>query len=122
MRLLKDRDDVLPGLFREWDRPFRRRTGTGGSPRRLSGQGWLRGVSRYHWRAMHAIGARIEVVSNEMAAVLRLKTGAERLAIASGMFSSARRMLLSHLRSEHPEWDEHALHREAARRLSHGAV
>jgi hypothetical protein len=54
--------------------------------------------------------------------VLRLKTGAERLAIASRMFSSARRMLLNHLRSEHPEWDERELDQEAARRLSHGAV
>jgi len=57
-----------------------------------------------------------------MAAVLRQKTGAERLAIASRMFTSARRMLLSHLRSEHPEWSDSELQREAARRLSHGAV
>jgi hypothetical protein len=71
---------------------------------------------------VHSFDARIEVVSQDMAAVLRQKTGAERLAIASRLFSSARRMLLSHLRSEHPEWDEGALEREAARRLSHGAV
>lgn len=71
---------------------------------------------------MYPSGARIEVVSQDMAAVLRQKSGAERLAIASRMFSSARRMLLSHLRSAHPEWDEHELEREAARRLSHGAV
>lgn len=71
---------------------------------------------------MHAFGARIEVVSEDMAAVLRRKTGAERLAIASRMFSSARVMLLSHLRAEHPEWDDPDVEREAARRLSHGAV
>jgi hypothetical protein len=71
---------------------------------------------------MHASDPRIEVVSEDMAAVLRRKTGAERLAIASRLFSSARRMLLNHLRSEHPEWNERELEREAARRLSHGAV
>ena len=71
---------------------------------------------------MSARDARIEVISEEMAAVLRRKTGAERLAIASRLFSSARTMLLNHLRARHPEWDEQQIQREAARRLSHGAV
>lgn len=71
---------------------------------------------------MHALGARIEVIDEEMAATLRRKTGAERLEIASRMFGSARRMLLSHLRSVHPDWDQRQIEREAARRLSHGAV
>ncbi len=65
---------------------------------------------------------RIEVIDDEMAATLRLKSGAERLAIASRMFSSARRMLISHLRSVHPEWDQRQIEQEAARRLSHGTV
>lgn len=65
---------------------------------------------------------RIEVIDEEMATTLRLKSGAERLAIASRMFSSARRMLLSHLRSVHPEWDQRQIEQEAARRLSHGTV
>jgi hypothetical protein len=38
------------------------------------------------------------------------------------MFASARRMLLSHLHAEHPDWDEARINHEAARRLSHGAV
>ena len=71
---------------------------------------------------MQALSARIEVIDEEMAATLRLKTGAERLAIASRMFGSARRMLLSHLRSAHPDWDQRQIEQEAARRLSHGAV
>jgi hypothetical protein len=66
--------------------------------------------------------ARIEVIDDEMAKVIRSKTGAERLQIASGMFASARRMLLSHLRAEHADWDEPRIQREAARRLSHGAI
>jgi len=54
--------------------------------------------------------------------VLRRKTGAERLRIASGMYSRARGMLIRHLRAEHPDWDEQRVNQEAARRLSHGAV
>ena len=65
---------------------------------------------------------QIEVIDDAMAAVLRRKTGAERLAIASGLFASARRMLISHLRAEHPDWDDERVTREAARRLSHGAI
>ncbi len=71
---------------------------------------------------MHSLGARIEVISEEMAVVLRRKTGAQRLEIASRMFGSARRMLLSHLRSIHPDWDQVEIEKEAARRLSHGTV
>jgi len=66
--------------------------------------------------------SRIEVLSDEMTAVLRRKTGAERLEIASRMFVSAREMLVNHLRAAHPDWDEHRIEREAAQRLSHGAV
>lgn len=65
--------------------------------------------------------SRIEVVDNETARVLRGKSGAERLQIASDMYALARRMLISHLRSEHPDWDEERINREASRRLSHGA-
>ena len=65
---------------------------------------------------------QIEVVDDAMADVLRRKTGQERLKIAFGLWSSARRMLLSYLRAEHPDWSEDQVNREAARRLSHGAV
>lgn len=64
----------------------------------------------------------IEAMDDAMAAVLRSKTGAERLAIAGGMYTDARRMLLSHLRAEHPDWDVKRIEKETARRLSHGAV
>jgi len=64
---------------------------------------------------------QIEVVDDEMAKILRQKTGAERLSIASEMYASARRMLMSHLRTEHGDWSEARVIREAARRLSHGA-
>jgi hypothetical protein len=62
----------------------------------------------------------VEVVDDEMALVLAAKTGAERLAIAAAMFRSARRMIDSHLRAEHPEWDADRIRRETATRLAHG--
>lgn len=63
----------------------------------------------------------MEVVDDDMARVLSAKTGAERLAIGFGMFRSARRMLTSQLRAEHPEWSERQVEAETARRLSHGS-
>lgn len=63
----------------------------------------------------------IEVVDEAMAQIYSAKTGAERLAIANGMFRSARTMLLSHLRTEHPTWSDQQIHEETARRLCRGA-
>jgi hypothetical protein len=64
----------------------------------------------------------IEMIDLEMARVILKKTGAERLRIASGMYASARRMLLTYLRAEHCDWSEQRVREEAARRLSHGAA
>lgn len=57
----------------------------------------------------------------EMVAVLRAKQPAERLAIANGMFRSAQRMIASHLRAEHPDWDSDRIEEEVARRISRGS-
>ena len=65
---------------------------------------------------------QIEVMDEAMAVVLRQKTGAERLAISNRMWTSARDMLICHLRRLHPDWDDQQIRREAARRLSHGLV
>jgi hypothetical protein len=62
----------------------------------------------------------VETLDEVTAQVLATKTGAERLAIAAGMFRSARRILSSHLRSEHPDWTPERLQKEVVRRLSHG--
>ncbi len=67
-----------------------------------------------------AIGA-VEVIDDEMARILRAMTCADRLRIASGMYAAARRMLLSSLAAEHPEWEPGRVQDETARRLSHGA-
>ena len=65
---------------------------------------------------------RFETISDEMAAVLRSKTAAERLQIAFGMWRLARAIVQGALRKDHPDWDDARIEREAARRLSHGAV
>ena len=65
---------------------------------------------------------QIEMVTDAMAEVLRSKTAAQRIRIGFGLWTSARDMLLSHLRSSNPEWDEARLNREVAKRLSHGVV
>ena len=64
----------------------------------------------------------IEVIDDDMARILREKTGAQRLQMANDMFESARKMITHHLRSENPQWDEKRIQLETARRLSHGAV
>jgi hypothetical protein len=64
----------------------------------------------------------VEVVDDAMADVLRLKTPAERLAIANLMWRSARRMIGLTLRAENPSWPDKRIEQETARRLSHGAV
>lgn len=71
---------------------------------------------------MNHLDCNLECVDDVMAEILRNKTGEERLQIAFGLYSSARRMLLSHLRTQHPEWDEERINCEVARRMSHGAI
>lgn len=63
----------------------------------------------------------IEVIDDAMVAILRQKTEAERLAIAWGMWDSAREMLRNLVRAEHPDWPEEEVNREVARRLAHGS-
>ena len=54
--------------------------------------------------------------------MLRSKSAAERLKIASGMWCSARSILTNLLRQEHPDWDQRRIDLEVASRLSHGSV
>ncbi len=57
-----------------------------------------------------------------MVEILRHKTPLEKLAMADAMWRSARNQILLVLRAQHPDWTEAQVQREAARRLSHGAV
>lgn len=65
---------------------------------------------------------KIDVMDDEMVRILRGMTGAERLEIADRMFTSARRMIASHLAAEHPDWDQERIEKETTRRISHGSV
>jgi hypothetical protein len=65
---------------------------------------------------------QIEVVDDTMAEVLRNKTPAERIRIGFSLWTSARNILIAHLKKIHPEWNDERLNREVAGRLSHGAV
>jgi hypothetical protein len=56
-----------------------------------------------------------------MVPILRNKTGAQRLQIASGMFHSARQMLRATMQKRNPDWNDAAIDQEVAWRLSHGA-
>jgi hypothetical protein len=65
---------------------------------------------------------QIEVVDDTIAEVLRRKTPAERIRIGFTIWTSARNMLMVHLRKTHPEWSGPRIEQEVARRLSHGAL
>jgi hypothetical protein len=65
---------------------------------------------------------RFEMVDDEMAQILRSKTGAERLRIANDMFATARRMIESYLTTQHPDWSPEEIQKEVARRISHRAI
>jgi hypothetical protein len=59
----------------------------------------------------------IEVIDDDMAAVLRSKTPAQRLAATHAMWRFARDRTLAILKFEHPDWDEAALKLELGRRM-----
>ena len=63
-------------------------------------------------------GMKIEVVDDEMAEILRHKTAAERLATAFALWTSTRDMLISHLKSTHPDWSIEMVKKEVARKMS----
>ena len=64
---------------------------------------------------------RIEIMDREMAKVLAAKTEAERLAIAWGMWRSARRMLTRLVTAENPNWSEELVRAEVNRRMASGS-
>lgn len=65
---------------------------------------------------------QIEVVDDTMAEILRRKTPAERIRIGFALWTSARNMLMTHLKKTHPDWDNGRVEKEVAKRLSHGAI
>lgn len=71
---------------------------------------------------MTSLLENFEMIDDAMVEVLRQKTEAERLLIASRLWTSARAILHGAIRTEHPDWTEHRVEREIAHRISHGVV
>lgn len=71
---------------------------------------------------MRLDNGQIEALDDNMAQILRKKTSAERIKIGFNLWLFARTMLISHLRSLHPDWSVETVEKEVAKRLSHGAV
>jgi Rv0078B-related antitoxin len=62
----------------------------------------------------------IEIMHPMVVQILRQKTPAERLALASGLRKSATKMLQSFLKGEHPTWTDEQIQAEIARRIPLG--
>ena len=63
-----------------------------------------------------------EILSDEMAAILREKTPTERLNMAFEMWEFAEQLIRRVVKAEQPALTEKELDRIVARRMSHGAV
>ena len=63
---------------------------------------------------------QIEVVEEAVAAILRQKTIAERIALTAAAHRTARALLTAQVRSQHADWSDDAVAREVARRLTRG--
>lgn len=61
---------------------------------------------------------QVDHIEPEMVRILREKTPAERLAIANGMWRSARDMLRNLLRAEHPDWSDDEVDAAVAQRMA----
>jgi hypothetical protein len=63
-----------------------------------------------------------EIISDQMAEILRQKTDAQRLRSVDAFWNSARAILKAAIRTEHPDWSLDQVHIEVARRISNGAL
>ena len=62
---------------------------------------------------------RIEVVDEEVARVLRAKSGMERLRLAHETWELARERLIAFVGSRNPQWSKEEVVKEVAKRLAH---
>ncbi len=65
---------------------------------------------------------RWESVTDEMADVLRQKSGAERLAIALRMWRFAYQLVSQSVKNQNSNWTKDQIEKEVARRMSHGVI
>jgi len=81
--------------------------------------------ARYDWARRGSMGPRIqtlEIVDDRGGEILRGTTPAERLAIADGMWRTARQMIRAILAREHSDWSDAEIESRGAQRMSHGAI
>ena len=64
--------------------------------------------------------SRIEMVDSRVAAILRRKSGMERLKLAHEEWALTRARLIAFLTTRHPDWDAAEVEREVAKRLLGG--
>jgi hypothetical protein len=63
---------------------------------------------------------QIEVVDDAVAAILKTKSGPERLSMAWDAWAFFESRITAHLKSMHPEWTEEQLQKEIVRRVAYG--
>ncbi len=65
---------------------------------------------------------QIEMIDDRMAAIIKQKSPAERLAIAHSMWRMARDTMRAFIAQQNPKWTSEQIDREVASRMSHGTV
>jgi hypothetical protein len=63
---------------------------------------------------------QIEVVDDQVAAIMKTKSGPERLRMVWDAWTFFEKRITAHLKSMHPEWTEEQIQREIVRRVSYG--
>lgn len=64
----------------------------------------------------------IEVVDDDIAVILRRKTGMEKIAMVASGWPLLRAMYLFQVRTGHPGWNDSSLQAEVSRRMAHGST
>jgi hypothetical protein len=64
---------------------------------------------------------QIEVVDEAVAAILRQKSPAERIAMAVDANKTARLLIAGGLRTQHPDWTDQQIADEVVRRMTRGS-
>jgi hypothetical protein len=62
-----------------------------------------------------------DVIDDDMAAVLRQKTGAQRLAIVDALYDAAWRLIECNVQTRHPEWTDQQVRQAVAQRIAGAA-
>ncbi len=65
---------------------------------------------------------KVEVVSDEVASVLRRMSGAEKIRMVAGGWPLLRAMHACQVRRDHPDWVEELVQAETSRRMAHGST